>query len=91
MSDPLEDLSRRLRFPPMMGGSTECVTLPCTMVGRLTGIAHLAETLAALPEYDLRYAKVMDALQRDMEYLRAEAAANRHPDIHVNYKKNGMP
>lgn len=36
----LDQLSRRCRHAPRMGGNTETITLPCTLVVRLIGMAQ---------------------------------------------------
>jgi hypothetical protein len=41
----LERISRKCRFEPRMGGNDECVTLPCTLVVRLIGMATAWQSL----------------------------------------------
>jgi hypothetical protein len=41
----LEKLNRKMRFDPRMGGNTEAVTLPCTFVSRLIGMALAWQSL----------------------------------------------
>lgn len=38
----VEKISRKLRFPPKMGGNKEVVTLPCSFVSRLILFAEIA-------------------------------------------------
>lgn len=39
MSYPsLDQLHRKCRHPPKMGGNTETITMPCALVARLIGI-----------------------------------------------------
>lgn len=38
----MEQLERKLRFPPKMDGNKEMVTLPCSFVSRLLFIAQMA-------------------------------------------------
>lgn len=44
----LDQLSRKCRHDPKMSGNTETITLPCTLVARLIGMAQAwqADTVA---------------------------------------------
>lgn len=46
MSDLLDQLSRRCRHQPQMGGNKEQITITCALLGRLIGLAYMAQAMA---------------------------------------------
>lgn len=43
----LDQLLRKCRHDPKMGGNTETIMLPCTLVARLLNLASIAEDIAS--------------------------------------------
>jgi hypothetical protein len=66
----LDRLHRKCRHDPKMGGNTETIALPCTLVARLVGLAQSLERVVE----DLNH-HGMDAIHADLVYADDEAAA----------------
>lgn len=79
--DPLQELHQKLRFPPCMGGNREQVTVPCRFLARLLVICRGYESLLGLPDSVDPAPGTRRNLEREMEWLRAEAASIQRPVI----------
>ena len=66
----LDQLKRKCRHDPKMGGNTETITLPCTLVARLIG---MADAWDGVPLCDL--ISRADAMDQELVWADDEAKA----------------
>lgn len=71
MSDPLQDLERKVRFPPLMGGNHEAITIPCSIVRRMICTTLAAQYMASNPVS----ADVVEQIDNDLKWLRDDVRA----------------
>jgi hypothetical protein len=67
----LDQLMRKCRHDPKMGGNTETITLPCTLVARLLGIARAFESM----EHGRDLIPIMNAMDQELVWADDEAKA----------------